>query len=66
MMAIHSNQKMEITDALRREIAQVTVTLAMVHILRPSSQEYTILAEKNVSAFPLLADTYGCGFVSKE
>ena len=64
MVAINSNKKIEISDAVRCEIVSATVTLAMVHTLRPTPQEYTILAEKIVSEFPVLADTYGCGFVS--
>ena len=64
MTAIKSNKKIEITDAIRCEIVTATVTMAMVHTLTPTPQEYTILAEKIVSEFPVLADTYGCGFVS--
>ena len=64
MMAIQSNNKMEISDAVRIEIVQATVTLAMMHTLKPKPQEYTILAEKIVTEFPILADSYGCGFVS--
>lgn len=55
---------MEITDAIRCEIVAATVTLAMVFTMQPTPHEYTILAEKIVTKFPILADAYGCGFVS--
>ena len=64
MMAIQSNKKINITDAVCIEIVQALVTLAMVHSQYPTPQEYTILAEKLVTKFPILADSYGCGFVS--
>ena len=64
MMAIESNKRIEITDAVKCEIVTATLTLAMVHTIKPSPVEYTILAEKIVSEFPILADPYGCGFVS--
>ncbi len=64
MIALDSRKKVNITDAIRREIVQATVTLAMVHTMMPSSQEYTVMAEKLVTEYPILADVYGCGFVS--
>lgn len=64
MIALESNKKIEITDAIKCEIVAATVTLAMVHTIKPSPQEYTVMAEKIVSEFPILADAYGCGFVS--
>ena len=64
MMAVRCGKNINITEAVCQEIVQATVTLAMVHTLMPSSQEYTIVAEKLVTEFPILADTYGCGFAS--
>ena len=37
--------------------------MAMVYTVQPTSQKYTILAEKIVNEFPLLTDVYGFGFV---
>lgn len=64
MIAINSNKKIEISDAIQCEIVAATVTLAMTHTLLPTPLEYTVLAEKIVSEFPVLADTYGCGFTT--
>jgi len=64
MIALDSGKKVNITDAVRQEIVQATVTLVMVHTLMPYSQEYTVMAEKLVTEYPILADVYGCGFVS--
>ncbi len=64
MMALGSNNKMAITDVIRCEIVTATVTLAMVHTIQPTPQEYTILAQNNVNKYPILTDSYGCGFVS--
>lgn len=63
-MAIGSNKKINITDAVKIEIVQTIVTMAMVHTLFPTPQIYTALAAKLVTEYPILADSYGCGFVS--
>jgi len=49
MMALKCNKMLDITKAVWRKKVQATVTLAMVHTVTPSSQEYTILAEKLVT-----------------
>ena len=55
MIAIGSNDKLQISNAVKYEIVIANVTLAMVHTIKPTPQEYTILAERIVAKFPVLA-----------
>ena len=57
-MAIESNKRIEISEALRNEIVAAIVTLAMVHTIKPDPIKYTILAEKIVTEFSILADNW--------
>ena len=57
-VAIESNKRIEISEALRNEIVAAIVTLAMVHTIKPDPIEYTILAEKIVTEFSILADNW--------
>lgn len=56
---------MDITTAVRCEIISSIATLVMIHTMSPTPEEKTILAQRLVAEHPLLADSYGCGYVSQ-
>lgn len=64
MVALQSGNKMDITSAVRNEITAAVATLMMVHTTYPTPAQYTHVCEMLVKKHPILADTYGCGFVS--
>lgn len=64
MKALSGSNKMEITRAVRCEIISSISTLVMVHTISPTPEEKTILAQRLVAEYPILADSYGCGYVS--
>ena len=55
---------MNITKTIRCEIISSIATLVMVHTMEPTPEQYTILSERLVKEYPILADGYGCGYVS--
>jgi hypothetical protein len=64
MKALEGKDKMAITRAVRCEIVSSISTLVMVHTIKPSPEERTVISQKLVSKYPILVDTYGCGYVS--
>ena len=64
MKALEGADKHAITKAIRCEIITSIATLVMVHTINPTPEQYTILSERLVKEFPILADGYGCGYVS--
>ena len=64
MKAIQTKQKSEITRAIRCEIISSVATLVMVHTMYPTPEEYTVIASNLISVHPILADKFGCGYVS--
>ena len=65
MKALEGNDKMDITSAIRCEIISSIATLIMVHTITPTPEQYTIVSQRLVTEYPILADGYGCGYVSK-
>ena len=65
MKALESANKMQITSAIRCEIISSIATLVMVHTMYPTPENYTVLAQRLVTEHPILADGYGCGYVSR-
>ena len=53
-----------ITSAVRCEIISSVATMVMVHTIYPTPEQYTMLAQLIIKGFPILADSYGCGYVS--
>ncbi len=64
MMALSSGEKSNITSAVRREIIAAVSTLVMVHTTYPTPEEYSCVCELLIKKYPLLTDSFGCGFVS--
>jgi hypothetical protein len=64
MKALNGNSKIEITSAVRCEIITSLATLVMVHTMNPTPTEYTTLSGRLVAKYPILADGFGCGYVS--
>ena len=64
MQALRGDKKIDITNAVRCEIVSSISTLVMVHTISPTAEEKTILAQRLVAEYPILADNYGCGYVS--
>ena len=48
----------------RKDIVQTLRTLMLQHTRYPSSQEYTVVSQKLIQAFPKLHDGGSTGFVS--
>ena len=51
------------TRKARDEIVNALSTLIMVHTIRPSSEDYTIICKKLVEKHPTLKDSLGSGYV---
>ncbi len=66
MKALEGKDKMAITNAVRCEIVTSIATLVMVHTIYPTPEQYTTISERLVATYPILADSYGCGYVSYE
>lgn len=64
MLALSNGEKSNITSAVRREIIASVATLVMVHVNHPTPDEYTGVCEQLIKEYPILADSFGCGFVS--
>ena len=64
MKVLQGKDRMDITNAVRCEIITSISTLVMVHTISPTPEHYTLIAQRIVSEYPILADSYGCGYVS--
>ena len=64
MTALVGKEKSSITSAVRSEIVSSIATLVMVNTMYPTPEEYTIISDQLVKDYPILADSFGCGFVS--
>lgn len=64
MQVLQGKDKMNITNAIRCEIITSISTLVMVYTMSPTPEERTVLAQRLVAAYPILADNFGCGYVS--
>lgn len=65
MKALEGQDKMAITSAVRCEIITSISTLVMVYTIYPTPEQYTIISQRLIANFPILADSYGCGYVSE-
>ena len=64
MTVLRNNIKVDITEAVKREIVSSIATLVMVHTVHPTPEELTTLAHRLVNCYPVLKDSHGCGYVS--
>ncbi len=64
MSVLKNNVKLEVTEAIKREVISSIATLVMVHTIHPSPEERTALAQRLVNTYPILKDSLGCGYVS--
>lgn len=64
MLALRSNNKINITNAVRQEVVSAVATLMMVHTMHPTPEQYTSIAVSLVKEYPVLKDSFGCGYVS--
>lgn len=54
----------KISSNVRAQISQGIATKMLSYCKYPTSEQYEIIAQKIVSAFPVLKDSMGVGYVS--
>ena len=57
--ALHSGNRLEITDRVRDEIVSSLAASILKYTMKPSPQQYTFVCTKLVETYPILKDIYG-------